>query len=166
MRKYYRTTVLSIRADSFVQIPIVEYTIFSTAISVSFRHLGFFCNRSPADRIHRRLSCEVSSNSNSEQSTATVKMEMDLSPSTLSLAASYALAAYLTYNCITLPNSIRNQSSKDRAGSLLANPKIIALLRFMIVVPWAYLILLLLTIPHPPQLLCPNPQNLGSTAFT
>lgn len=93
-------------------------------------------------------------------------MKMDLSTSTLSLAASYVLAACLTDNCFTPPNPIRDRSSKDRAGVFFANPKVIAAARFMVILAWTYHILLLLTLPYPPQLLCPTPQNLSPITFT
>jgi protein-S-isoprenylcysteine O-methyltransferase Ste14 len=88
-------------------------------------------------------------------------------PSTLALAVSFLLAAYLTYLCWTPPNpnplGPTASLPKDNVG---IGSRVIQCRRFITLSLWVMHVVLTVFYPFPPAVLCPNRDNLSSSLFT
>jgi protein-S-isoprenylcysteine O-methyltransferase Ste14 len=92
---------------------------------------------------------------------------MNTDPKTLSLIVGLLLAGYLSFRCWTPPNPApKKPYYNDRVGAWLLSQSYISGRLFFAVVSWLHCAALTLTYPHPPKLLCPNPQNLTPGHFT
>jgi hypothetical protein len=88
-------------------------------------------------------------------------------PTTLALAASFLLAAYLTYRCWSPPNpnplgptaSLPEDNVGIGSGAIQVS-------RFITLSLWIMHALATVFYPSPPAVLCPNPDNLSSSLFT
>ncbi|KAF2274471.1 uncharacterized protein EI97DRAFT_435018 [Westerdykella ornata] len=86
---------------------------------------------------------------------------------TLSLSASFLLAAYLTDHCWTPPNSNptgpASSLPKDTIAPVTAPLNI---LRFLTSALWLVQTLIAFSYPSPPRAICPTPGNLNGQLFT
>lgn len=85
----------------------------------------------------------------------------------VSLAGGLLLAAYLTHRCWTPPNPDLSESTNGLPKDEVAvSAEAIRLRSFVIVALWTMHILLTISYPETPVMLCPNPDNLARSIFT
>jgi protein-S-isoprenylcysteine O-methyltransferase Ste14 len=92
---------------------------------------------------------------------------MNSGPPAYALAACLLLAGFLSYRCWTPPNPAPPAPyAKDRIGKWVLHNSFLDARRGTAIALWFSYAALALMYPHPPQLLCPYPQNLSPTHFT